>query len=318
MLTVQCYISSVRFSHSVVSDSLWPQWTAAYQPSLSINKLWSLLKFMFIESVIPSNHLILCHPLLLPPSIFPSIRVSFSESALCIRWPKYWSFNFSISPSNKYSGLISFRVDWIKPEDLSLKGFATTIFPIRTHSFLFQHFINTPGVSFHPSSQERREIPDWWGCKKLSLSAQTVLIHYLPTIGAPRAQPGPGPRKCVSFREKILAALWFEEVNNILQLTISALKPMIHLHLSVSYTIFSMSLKLRRQECFKCWAPKHHLSLSHLLLSLDEKWTTKVNNPTQWRASCPGLAKYKPRIWIWCTWKAYFELDKKMTLNREL
>ena len=72
----------------------------------------SLLKLMFIESVMPSNYLILCHPLLLPPSIFPSIRVFSSESVLCIRWPKYWSFSFNISPSSEYSGLISFRIDW--------------------------------------------------------------------------------------------------------------------------------------------------------------------------------------------------------------
>ena len=87
-------------------------WTAARQASLSITSSWSLLKFMSIELVIPSNHLILCCPLFLLPSIFPSIRIFSSESALCIRWPKYWSFNFSISPSNEYSGLISFRIDW--------------------------------------------------------------------------------------------------------------------------------------------------------------------------------------------------------------
>ena len=86
-------------------------WTAAYQDSLSITNSQSSLKLMFIESVVPSNHLILCHPLLLPPSIFPSIRVFSSESVLHIRWPKYWSFSFSISPSNEYSGLISFRMD---------------------------------------------------------------------------------------------------------------------------------------------------------------------------------------------------------------
>ena len=86
-------------------------WTAAYQASLSITNSQSLLKLMSIESVIPSNYLILCHPLLLLPSIFPSIRVFSSESVLCIRWPKYWSF--SISPSNEYSGLISFRMDWL-------------------------------------------------------------------------------------------------------------------------------------------------------------------------------------------------------------
>ena len=86
-------------------------WTAAYQVSLSITNSQSLLRLMSIESVMPSNRFILCHPLLLP-SIFPSIRVFSNESALCIRWPKYWSFSFSISPSNEYSGLISFRMDW--------------------------------------------------------------------------------------------------------------------------------------------------------------------------------------------------------------
>ena len=86
-------------------------WTAACQAFLSITNSWSLLKLMFVESVMPSNHLILCCPLLLPPSIFPSIRVFSDESVLRIRWPKYWSF--SISPSNEWSGLISFRMDWL-------------------------------------------------------------------------------------------------------------------------------------------------------------------------------------------------------------
>ena len=88
-------------------------WTAACQASLSITNFWSLLKLMPIESVMPSNHLILCHPLLLTPSIFPSIRVFSKESALRIRWPKCWSFSFKISPFNEYSGLISFRMDWL-------------------------------------------------------------------------------------------------------------------------------------------------------------------------------------------------------------
>ena len=88
------------------------RWTAACQASLSFTISQSLLKLRSFESVIPSNHLILCRPLLLLPSIFSSIRVFFNESALCIRWPKYWSFSFSISPSNEYSGLISFRIDW--------------------------------------------------------------------------------------------------------------------------------------------------------------------------------------------------------------
>ena len=87
-------------------------WTAAHQGSLSFTISQSLLKLMSTESVMPSNHLILCRPLLLLPSIFSSIRVFSNESALHIRWPKYWSFSFSISPSNEYSGLISFRIDW--------------------------------------------------------------------------------------------------------------------------------------------------------------------------------------------------------------
>ena len=88
-------------------------WTAAGQASLSITNSWSLLKLISIESVMTSNHLILCRPLLLLPSIFPSIRVFSNESALHIRWRKYWSFSLSISPSNEYSGLISFRMDWL-------------------------------------------------------------------------------------------------------------------------------------------------------------------------------------------------------------
>ena len=87
-------------------------WSAAHQASLPITNSQSLLKLMSIESVMPSNHLILCRPLLLPPSIFPSIRVFSNESVLCIRWPKYRSFSFSISPSSEYSGLTSFKIDW--------------------------------------------------------------------------------------------------------------------------------------------------------------------------------------------------------------
>ena len=95
-------------------------WTAAHQASLSFINSQSLLKLMSIESVTPSNHLILCRPLLLPPSIFSSIRVFSSESVLHIRWPKYWSFSFSMSPSNEYSGLISFSMDWL--DLLSVQG----------------------------------------------------------------------------------------------------------------------------------------------------------------------------------------------------
>ena len=103
---------SVKFSCSVMSNSA-TLWTAARQASLSITNSRSLLKPMSTESVMPSNHLILCHHLLLPPPIFPSIRVFSDESVLHIRWPKYWSFSFNISPSNEYSGLISFRMDWL-------------------------------------------------------------------------------------------------------------------------------------------------------------------------------------------------------------
>ena len=105
-----CSVS--QFSHSVMSDSVTP-WTAAYQASLSITNSQSLPKLMSIKSVMPSSHLILCCPLLLPPSIFPSIRVFSNESVIHIRWPKYWCFSFTISPSNEYSGLISFRMDWL-------------------------------------------------------------------------------------------------------------------------------------------------------------------------------------------------------------
>ena len=112
-----------------MSDSVTP-WTAAHQDSLSIINSQSLLKIMSIESVMPSNHLILFQPLLLLPSIFPSVRVFSNESVLCISWPKYWSFSFSISPSNEYSGLISFRTDWF--DLLAVQG--TIKSPFQHHS----------------------------------------------------------------------------------------------------------------------------------------------------------------------------------------
>ena len=99
-----------QFSCSVMFNSLQPH---GLQHAWSIANSRSLFKLMSLESMMPSNQLILCHPLHLPPSIFPSIRVFLNESVLCIRWPKYWSFSFSISPSNEYSGLISFRMDWL-------------------------------------------------------------------------------------------------------------------------------------------------------------------------------------------------------------
>ena len=101
-------------------------WTTACQASLSITNSQSLLKLMSIESLMPSNHLILCHPLLLPPSIFPSIRVFSKKSDLHIRWPKYWSFGFTIRPSNEYSGLISFRMGWL--DLLAVQGTLKSLF----------------------------------------------------------------------------------------------------------------------------------------------------------------------------------------------
>ena len=115
-MCVICPSSPVQFSSFQLLSGMRlfaTPWTAALQASLSITNSRSLLKLMFIKSVMPSNDLILCRPLLLPPSIFPSTRVFSKESALCIRWPKYWSFSFSISPSNEYSGLISFKMDWL-------------------------------------------------------------------------------------------------------------------------------------------------------------------------------------------------------------
>ena len=105
-------LSSAQFSHSVVSNSVTP-WTAARQAFLSITNSQSLLKLVSIESVMPSSHLILCRRLLLQPSVFPSIRVFSNEPAFHIKWPKYWSFSFSISPSKEYSGLICLRMDWL-------------------------------------------------------------------------------------------------------------------------------------------------------------------------------------------------------------
>ena len=110
-------------------------WTAARQASLSITNSRNLLKLTFVESVMPSNHLILCHPLLLPPSIFPSIRVFSNELVLQIRWPKFWSFSFSISPSNEYLGLISFRMDWL--DLLAVQG---------TLKSLLQHHSSKPSI----------------------------------------------------------------------------------------------------------------------------------------------------------------------------
>ena len=116
-------------------------WTAIRQASMSFTISQSFLKLMSIESVIPLNHLILCHPLLPLPSIFLSIRVFSSESALCIRWPNYWSFSFSINPSSEYSGLISFRIDWF--DIFAVKG---------TVKSLLQHHVSKASILWCPAS----------------------------------------------------------------------------------------------------------------------------------------------------------------------
>ena len=124
-----------------MSDLLVTTWTAAGQASLSITSSQNMLKLMYNESVMPSNH-ILCHPLLFPspssPSIFPSIRDFSNESLLHIGWPKYWTFSFSISPSNKYLGLISFRIDWF--DLLAVQG---------THKSLLQHYSSKASILWH-------------------------------------------------------------------------------------------------------------------------------------------------------------------------
>ena len=126
------------FIYSVVSDSLETPWTVAHQAFLSITNSQNLLKLMSIEPVTPSNHLILCRPLLLLPSIFPSIRVFSNESALHIRWPKYWNFSFTISPSNEYLGFISFRIDWF--DLLAVQG---------TFKSLLQHHSSKASILWH-------------------------------------------------------------------------------------------------------------------------------------------------------------------------
>ena len=133
-------LDSAQIQFSLVTEScptLCDPRTAARQASLSITNTWSLLKLMSIVSVMPSNHIILCHPLLLLRSIFSSIRVFSSESVLCIRWPQYWSFSFSICLSNEYSGLISFRIDWL--DLLAVQG---------TLKSLLQHYI----INIYPNS----------------------------------------------------------------------------------------------------------------------------------------------------------------------
>ena len=147
-LFISCSVSPVQ-SLSCVWLLATP-WTAARQASLTITNSQSLLKLMSIESVMPSNHLILCRPLLLPPSTFPSIRIFSNESVLCIRWPKYWSFSFSISPSNEYSRLISFRNSWF--DCLAVQG--------TLKSFL-QHSNSKASILGHSAAWSNSHIHTW-------------------------------------------------------------------------------------------------------------------------------------------------------------
>ena len=154
---------SVQFSGSVMSDSK-TLWAAACQASLSITNSWSLPKRMSIESVMPSNHLILCHPLLLLLSIFPSIRVFSSESVLCIMWPKYWSFSFNISPSNEYPGLIFFRMDWL--DLLAVQG---------TLKSLFRHHSSKASIQWSAFFRVQLSHPYMTTGKTIALTRQNLL-----------------------------------------------------------------------------------------------------------------------------------------------
>ena len=156
-----CECSSVQsLSHVQLFAT---SWTAVSQASLSITNSWSLLKLLSIKLVMPSNHLILFHPLLLLPSIFPSIRVLSNESALRIRWPEYWSFSFSISPSNEYSGLISFRTDWF--DLLAVQGILK--------SLLQQHSSILGSVQFSSVAQSCPTL-----CNPMNRSTPGLPVHH--------------------------------------------------------------------------------------------------------------------------------------------
>ena len=174
-----CQFSSVQsFSYVQLFATAW---TAARQASLSITNSRSLLKLMSIELAMPSNHLILCHPLLLLPSIFPSIRVFSNESALHIRWPKYWSFSFSISPSNEYSGLISLRMYWL--DLLAVQG---------TLKSLLQHHSSKASVlqRYPLYSPTLTSIHDYEQYCKLAVDKQGFQILQ---VSSASASPFPSP-----------------------------------------------------------------------------------------------------------------------------
>ena len=161
---------SVQFSCSVESDSATP-WTAACQASLSITYSWSLLKLVSIELVMPSNHPILCHPLLLP-SIFPSIKVFPNESVLRIRWPKYWSFSFHTSPSSEYSELTSFRINWF--DLLAVQG---------TLKSLLQHYRSKASILLRSAfSIVQLSLPYMTTGKTISLTRRTFVDKVMSLL----------------------------------------------------------------------------------------------------------------------------------------
>ena len=159
----------LSLSHAWLFAALW---TAARQASLSITISQSLLKLMSIELVIPSNHLVLCHPLLLPPSIFLSTRVFSNELSLCSRWPEYWSFSFSINQSNEYSGLISFRIDWfhLLVAQGTLRVFSSTT--VWKHQFF----------GFQPSFWSNSHICTWLLKKTIALTRQNFVSKVMSLL----------------------------------------------------------------------------------------------------------------------------------------
>ena len=169
-----CSVSAhylLLFSHSVMSNS-WTPWIAACKASLSFTISWSLLKVLSLELMMPSDYLILCHPFLTLPSIFPSIRVFSNKSAFHIRWPKYWSFSFSISPSNEYSVLISLRIDWF--DFLSVQG---------TLKSLLQHHNSKASILQHSAfSIVQLSHPYMTTGKTIALNIQTLVAKVMSLL----------------------------------------------------------------------------------------------------------------------------------------
>ena len=173
-VNIRIYVISVQFSSVQSLSRVWlfvTPWTAASQASLSITNSRSLFKCMSIELVMPSNHLILCRPLLLPPSIIPSIRVFSNESALHIRWPKYWSFSLNISPSNEHPRLISFRMDW-----LDLLAFQGTL------KSLLQHHSSKASVFWHSASFIIQLSHPYMTTKKIIASTRRTFVGKVMSL----------------------------------------------------------------------------------------------------------------------------------------